>query len=200
MTSRYFTLASIFISLSLGSLGCASSGTGSALHPDAPTTSALDHSRPEIEDNASGTPADQIAAPSGQDIDQSATTTELALESGFAGDSETGGDQAIDPAPAPMTPAQQCAANGDFACARRIMLENLRSGEGNISEFWAYVDADPMLTETLYETVMPSETNSISTNALGASRAYRNCNRRFGTSDNRRFLSDTSSVASLDRA
>ena len=91
MTSRYFTLASIFISLSLGSLGCASSGTGSALHPDAPTTSALDHSRPEIEDNASGTQADQIAAPSGQDIDQSATT-ELALESGLAGDSETVGD------------------------------------------------------------------------------------------------------------
>ena len=147
MTSRYFTLASIFISLSLGSLGCASSGTGSALHPDAPTTPAL--------------------------------------ESGLAGDSETVGDpelvaepeiepeiepdpepeQAIEPAPAPMTPAQQCAANGDFACARRIMLEDLRSGEGNISEFWAYVDADPMLTETLYETVMPSETNSIS--ALG---------------------------------
>lgn len=185
MTSRYFTLASIFISLSLGSLGCASSGTGSALHPDAPTTSAADHSRPDVEDNASGTPADQSAAPSGQDIDQSAATTELVLESGLAGDSETVGEpqpvaepgiepeiepepdpeQAIEPAPAPMTPAQQCAANGDFACARRIMLEDLRSGVGNISEFWAYVDADPMLTETLYETVMPSETNSIS--ALG---------------------------------
>ena len=64
-----------------------------------------------------------------------------------------------------MTQAQQCAANGDFDCARRSELALMRSGTGNIDAFWSYVDADPLFAETLDETVRPHGTNSLS--ALG---------------------------------
>lgn len=65
-----------------------------------------------------------------------------------------------------LTPAQACAAAGDFACARRLALEALRNAsEVDATEFWSYVDADPLMTHTLDEEVRPNGSNSLS--ALG---------------------------------
>ena len=54
---------------------------------------------------------------------------------------------------------------GDFAAARKLALDNLKSKKANDREFWAAVEADPLLNETLDATVKPHGTNSLS--ALG---------------------------------
>ena len=54
---------------------------------------------------------------------------------------------------------------GDFVTARRTALDNLKSKKSDDREFWVAVEADPLLNETLDESVKPHGTNSLS--ALG---------------------------------
>lgn len=54
---------------------------------------------------------------------------------------------------------------GDFAAARKVALDNLKSKKTDDRDFWAAVEADPLLNETLDATVRPHGTNSLS--ALG---------------------------------
>lgn len=65
-----------------------------------------------------------------------------------------------------LTAVQKLIAAGEFKAARDLALKDLREGNArNDSEFWAAVEADPLLTRTLDEEVRPHGTNSIS--ALG---------------------------------
>ena len=60
---------------------------------------------------------------------------------------------------------QQRIDAGDFVSARKLALDNYKSGQSDDTDFWAAVEADPLLNETLEETVKPHGTNTLS--ALG---------------------------------
>ena len=190
MSSRYFTLSSVVMSLSLAAMGCASSSSGSSLHPETPGESIVGTSEQGVGENSGGGVAEESAQQedaSVESLDDSSGSAvadqTMSAESEISPQSEAVPDDVIEdrdasaadiaqesqpeeiPDVETLTPAQQCAANGDFACARRIALEELREGTGNVEEFWSYVDADPLFTETLYESVMPNGTNALS--ALG---------------------------------
>ena len=65
-----------------------------------------------------------------------------------------------------LTEIQKLAKDGNFAAARSLALENYKSGKSdNLNDFWTYFEADPLMTQTLDETVKPHGTNSLS--ALG---------------------------------
>ncbi len=67
--------------------------------------------------------------------------------------------------PVTRSEVQKLIDAGDYAAARRLALNNLKSQKSDDREFWAAVEADPLLNETLDESVRPHGTNSLS--ALG---------------------------------
>ena len=65
-----------------------------------------------------------------------------------------------------LTEIQKLAKNGDFAAARALALSDYKSQKtDNLNDFWTYYEADPLMTQTLDETVRPHGTNYLS--ALG---------------------------------
>ena len=131
--------------------------------PSSDTNSEISSADAEISagETAAPNPSDeQLAAEQAAENDNSQVNTENAGISDASGNTTSG-------MTAPeMTPIQKLIAEQHYAEARNLALKALREGEtSDSSEFWAAVESDPLLTQTLFSEVKPHGTNSIS--ALG---------------------------------
>ena len=176
MHSRFLiTVALCVCSISL--MACASSSKTPENAASANSVTVPDKAAEKVEAAADSQTSEQ-ASTENENTSEGRENAEAGVNAGIEGDvttaaaaseSESIGEQhptvIVEPEPE-LTPIQKCLAEGDFAGARKLAMDDLIYGNGSdSSEYWSIVEQDPMLSHTLDEEVQPHGTNSIS--ALG---------------------------------
>ena len=150
-------------------LGCASTSTRSEL--PTPTPQHLHPSEDDAKDTDNAIDSNGAVVDDSEKHPDSSNVTETASENGetaLPGTTvvpEEPGIQEVEKV-VPSTPASLAAQAGDYDTARRLALEDARQNHSeDLTEFWSYVDDDPLMSHSLIDEIRPHGTNAIS--ALG---------------------------------